>query len=181
MTTFSIALGISGSLIYQTDYKTSATGDFAQIRTGAKNWPLWPDPSIDYAADPNNYNDPRSIDDFWHAAVNGRGLYFSATNPTSVIAGLAGALAGITARVASSTGAGTSNLEPVAGDNFAYLANYTTQKWTGDVQAHEIDINTGIIQSPIIWSAQSLLDATTGNACDNRKIYLFRSGATNNL
>ena len=69
----------------------------------------------------------------------------------------------------------------MAGDNFAYLANYTTQKWTGDVQAHEIDISTGIIQSPIIWSAQSLLDATTGNACDNRQIYLFRSGATNNL
>jgi type IV pilus assembly protein PilY1 len=181
MTTFSIALGVSGSLQYRSDYKTAATGDFADIRTGAKNWPLWPDPSPGYYTDPTNYNDPRSIDDFWHAAVNGRGSYFSAGNPTSVIAGLAGALAGINARVASSSGVGASNLEPVAGDNFAYLAGYTTQKWTGDVQAHEINISTGAIESPIIWSAKTLLDASTSVACDNRNIMLFRQGATNNL
>ena len=181
MTTFSIALGVSGSLRYQTDYKTSATGDFADIRTGAKNWPLWPDPAAGYYTDPNNYNDPRAIDDFWHAAVNGRGTYFSASNPTSVIAGLSNALAGITARVASSTGAGVSNLEPVAGDNFVYLANYTTQKWSGDVQAHEVDPTTGVVQTPVIWSAQAKLDATTASACDSRRIMLMRMGATDNL
>jgi type IV pilus assembly protein PilY1 len=195
MTTFSIALGVTGTIKYVSDYKTSAVSGatdsppdirFADIRVGTDtagnvaNWPLWPDPSLDYT-NADNYNDSRSIDDFWHAAVNGRGLYFSAGNPTSVIAGLGGALAGITARVASSTGAGTSNLEPVPGDNFVYLANYTTQKWTGDVQSHEIDVNTGLIQAPVIWSAQSLLDAVVSNACDNRKIMLFRSGAANNL
>ena len=196
MTTFSIALGVSGTIKYVSDYKTSAVSGatdtpidtrFADIRVGhdtagnVANWPLWPDPAINYAADPDNYNDPRAIDDFWHAAVNGRGLYFNASDPTSVIAGLSGALAGITAHIASSTGAGISNLQPVAGDNFVYLASYTTQKWTGDVQDHEIDINTGLIQAPVIWSAQALLDGTVGNACDNRKIMLFRSGATNNL
>ena len=197
MTTFAISLGVSGTIKYVSDYKTSAVSGatdsppdirFADIRVGTDtavppnvaNWPLWPDPSLDYSND-DNYISPRSIDDFWHSAVNGRGLYFSAGNPTSVIAGLAGALAGITSRVASSTGAGTSNLEPVTGDNFVYLANYTTQKWTGDVQAHEIDVNTGVIQTPTIWSAQSLLDAKVSNACDNRKIMLFRSGASNNL
>ncbi len=197
MTTFSIALGVSGTIKYVPDYKTSAVSGatdtpidtrFADIRVGhdtaappnVSNWPLWPDPSLDYT-NANNYNDPRSIDDFWHAAVDGRGLYFSAGDPTSVIAGLGGALAGITARVASSTGAGISNLQPVPGDNFVYLASYTTQKWTGDVQEHEIDVNTGLINAPVIWSAQSLLDAKVGNACDNRKIMLFRSGALNNL
>ena len=113
--------------------------------------------------------------------MNGRGTFYSASNPNSVIAGLAGALAGITARVASSTGAGTSNLEPVNGDNFAYLASYATQSWTGDVQAREIDVNTGSIDTTVIWSAQALLDASTSGACDNRKIMLFRAGATNNL
>ena len=181
MTTFSIALGVNGTLRYRDDYKTAANGDFADIRSGASNWPLWPDPATDYVANPTLFNDPRSIDDFWHAAVNGRGTYFSAGNPTSVIAGLASALAGITSRVASSTGAGTSSLEPVAGDNFVYLANYTTQKWTGDVQAHEIDITTGAVQPTTIWSAQTLLDATVGAGCDNRRIMLFRAGATDNL
>ena len=57
---------------------STVTGDFAEIRTGAKNWPLWPDPLLDYS-NPDNYDNPKSIDDFWHTAVDGRGRYFSAT------------------------------------------------------------------------------------------------------
>ncbi len=33
----------------------------------------------------------------------------------------------------------------------------------------------------MIWSAQALLDTRTNAACDNRNIYLFRQGATDNL
>jgi Tfp pilus tip-associated adhesin PilY1 len=180
MTTMAVGLGVSGTLQYRSDYRTAATGDFAEIRTGPRNWPLWPDPALDYSI-PTSYNNPKSIDDFWHAAVAGRGTFYSAANPNSVIAGLAAALAGITARVSASTGAGTSNLEPVNGDNFAYLASYTTQSWTGDVQAREINVLTGAIDTTVIWSAQTLLDAATSGACDNRKILLFRAGATDNL
>jgi type IV pilus assembly protein PilY1 len=182
MTTFTIALGVSGTLQYRPDYKqgTATTGDFADIRSGVKNWPLWPDPALDYT-NKNLWNDPKSIDDFWHTAVNGRGSFFSAANPTSVITGLSDALAGITARLASASGAGTSNLEPVAGDRYVYLANYTTQKWTGEVQAHEINLSDGTVDPTVIWSAQSLLDAKTGAACDARKVLLFRAGASANL
>ena len=107
MTTFTIALGVSGTLNYRPDYKSGSvvTGDFAGIRSGAQNWPLWPDPLLETSL-PDNYgnkkslwDNPKSIDDFWHTAVNGRGTYFSAANPTSVIAGLADALAGIQARL----------------------------------------------------------------------------------
>ncbi len=182
MTTFTIALGVSGTLNYRPDYKSGSvvTGDFAGIRTGAQNWPLWPDPLLDYT-NKSLWNNPKSIDDYWHTAVNGRGTYFSAANPTSVIAGLADALAGIQARLASGSAAATSNLEPVSGDNLIYLASYTTRKWTGDVQAKEIDLGTGAINPAVIWSAQAQLDARARNACDDRNIYLFRQGATNNL
>jgi type IV pilus assembly protein PilY1 len=44
MTTFTVALGVSGTLAYDAQYKKATIGDFADIRTGAKNWPLWPDP-----------------------------------------------------------------------------------------------------------------------------------------
>jgi type IV pilus assembly protein PilY1 len=130
----------------------------------------------------------------WHTAVDGRGLYFSASNPTSVINGLSAALAGVNARVASAAAAATSNLEPVAGDNFAYVAKYVTQKWTGEVEAHEIILqdqfdpvthaltaSAGSISSSVIWSAQAKLDAKGRAACDTRTINLFRAGATNNL
>jgi type IV pilus assembly protein PilY1 len=189
MTTFSIALGVSGTLNYRPDYKSGSVvvGDFADIRTGVKNWPLWPDPAL-VTSLPNNYgntkslwDNPKSIDDFWHAAVNGRGTYFSATNPTSVIAGLADALAGISARLASGSAAATSNLEPVPGDNMIYLANYTTQKWHGDVQAKQIVLATGAVDPTVVWSAQAKLDTRAGNYCDARDIFLFRQGAANNL
>ena len=198
MTTFTIALGVSGTLNYQSDYTKATTGDFADIRcplnVNCKSWPIWPDPTTDYS-NTSNWNNPRSIDDYWHTAVNGRGRYFSAGNPTSVIAGLSGALAGITARVASGASAGASSLQPTAGDNFAFVASYVTSKWTGDVRAELIDLATGVIGTTTIdpvtlavvpgtpvWSAQARLDAATGDLCDNRAIYLLRTGvgATDN-
>ncbi len=169
MTTFTMGLGLSGTLVFKPDYRTSTTGDFADIRAGTKSWPV---PSAD---------SPTALDDLWHAAANGRGQFFSAADPDTVIDGLASALAGINARVASAAAAATSNLEPVAGDNFAYTAKYVTGKWTGEVEAHEINLDTGDVNSAVVWSAQTKLDAKAKNACDNRSIYLFRSGATDNL
>jgi len=169
MTTFTMGLGLAGTLNYRPDYKTATAGDFADIRTGVKNWPV---PSADA---------PTALDDLWHAAVNGRGQFFSASDPDTVVTSLGAALAGVNARVASAAAAATSNLEPVAGDNFAYTASYTTVAWTGELQAREIDLTTGFINTTPIWSAQSKLDSKTNSACDSRTIKLFRSGATNNL
>ena len=194
MTTFTIALGVSGTLNYRSDYRSSAatSGDFADIRNVVKSWPIWPDPNTDYT-NQDNWNNARSIDDYWHTAVNGRGQYFSAGNPTSVIAGLSGALAGITARLAAGSGASASSLQPVAGDNYAFVAEYVTSKWTGDLRAELIDLVTGtigtttidpttgaVVRGAPVWSAQGKLDAITGAQCDNRKIYLLRVGATDN-
>lgn len=169
MTTFTMGLGLSGTVAYQQNYKTATTGAFQNIRSGSANWPL---PVADA---------PTALDDLWHAAVNGRGQYFSAGNPDTVVNGLTTALAGVSARVGSAAAAATSNLEPVAGDNFAYTAKYLTQKWTGELEAHEIDLTTGTVNGTVVWSAQSKLDAKGKNACDTRSIKLFRQGATNNL
>ena len=110
MTTFVVGLGVSGTLDYRANYRSAwrLRGDFPKIRCvwpplataglGCTTWPVWPDPATaqdangDYA-NTDDYNNPKSIDDFWHTAVNGRGTYFSATDPTSVIAGVGGALA----------------------------------------------------------------------------------------
>jgi type IV pilus assembly protein PilY1 len=169
MTTFTLGLGLTGELIYDREYQTAKTGDFADIRAGAKTWPK---PVAD---------SPTALDDLWHAAVNGRGKFFSAREPDSVVAGLADALAGINARVASASAAATSNLEPVAGDNSAYTASYTTQEWSGDLQARSIDLSSGVVSPDKYWSAMEKLDQRVGTACDNRNIYLFRSTATNKL
>ena len=47
----------------------------------------------------------------------------------------------------------TSNLQPVAGDNFAFTAQYQTQDWIGDLKARTIDLGAGIVSSVELWSA----------------------------
>jgi Tfp pilus tip-associated adhesin PilY1 len=168
MTTFTLGLGLAGVLTYDANYKNSTSGDFQGLRDGTI---LWPNPIGSSTA---------RLDDLWHAAVNGRGQFFSASNPDSVVSGLSSALSGINARIASAAAAATSNLEPVAGDNFAYTAKYKTVDWTGELEAHEIDLTTGEVKTAVIWSAQAAVDATTGPLCDNRNIWLYRSGETNN-
>lgn len=160
MTTFTLGMGVPGSLVYRPDYKTAISGDFHDLRQGTK---IWPAPTTD----------PTKSDDLWHAAVNGRGIYFSASNSNAVASGLLAALSGVSARVGSAAAAATSNLEPVAGDNFAYVANYRTVEWDGDVEAREIDLLTGAVGTTAIWSAQTKLDTLTFDACDKRNIYTF--------
>jgi type IV pilus assembly protein PilY1 len=147
MTSFTIGLGLGGFLQYTPDYETSSFGDFPKLKQGTVNWPV---PSA---------NDPSALDDLWHAAVNGRGSFFSARNPQDVVDGLNTALQGLQARVAAGAAAATSNLQPVAGDNFAFTAEYTTIDWTGDLKARTLNLSTGALSSMPLWSAQSVLNA----------------------
>jgi type IV pilus assembly protein PilY1 len=116
----------------------------------------WPIPGMD-----NNGNGYISnIDDLWHAAVNGHGQYFSATSPTSLSTGLSNALATIASRKGSSAAAATSTLNPVAGNNYAYVASYTTVKWQGNLEARTIDVNTGVISDTASWCVESIVSGT---------------------
>lgn len=132
MVTLTLGMGIDGTLAYTSDYKTDAEGDFAGLKNGSKNW-----------SDPIGNTGPERIDDLWHAAVNGSGTYFSATNPTDLINQLKDALASIDVKVGAGAAAATSTLNPVAGDNFAYVASYTTGLWTGNLEKRSIDTDTG--------------------------------------
>ena len=165
MTTFTLGLGVNGTLAYSEDYLSGGSADYNAIVQGTKNW-----------LDPINNSGAERIDDLWHAAVNGRGIYFSAQNPDSLVSGLSKALAGVSARTGSAAAAATSNLEPVAGDNYVYIALYRTVKWDGDLQAKTIDPSTGVIAATPVWSAQPLLDAKV-----SRTIYTFDSSAANKL
>ena len=175
MTTFVIGLGVTGARVFDPNYKSTGAGDFADIRAGTKFWPV---PPLS-GATPVNLQ-PNTIDDFWHAAVNGRGQYFSADNPQSVISGLSAALVAIGERLGSGAAAGASASRLVEGaDNFAYFSNYTTQRWTGELEARVLDIYTATPSAVVTWSARDLLDAKTKVACDDRTIYLMRQGGAN--
>jgi len=183
MTTFTLGLGLDGQLKFDPNYKSQITGDFADLRTGAKGWPN-PNPSSSNTSVTSEQQ--ARIDDLWHAAVNGRGQYFSAKDPTSLALSLQTALTAIQSRLASGGAAATSTLEPTTADNLIVLPTYVTNEWSGDLQAYKIDVTPGSptygeVLPTLVWSAQTNLDAKTKAACDNRKIKLFRAGATDNM
>lgn len=172
MNTFTIGLGVSGTLAYDKNYLTQKTGAYADLKSGPLNWPS---PGNTNSTKDNSIGgDARNVDDLWHTAVNGRGQYYSALN-----AGLlAEAINGVVAAVKQVDGAGaaasTSSLELVAGnDNQVFRASYTTQVWTGDLQAFALNGKDAVIGARA-WSAQEQLDAATPA---NRKIYFNNSGA----
>ena len=148
VTQFTMGLGIDGTLMFQTDYLTAASGDYFDLKHGYNN-KRWPDPI-------NNSNEER-IDDLWHAAVNGNGTYFSAKDPDSIIQGFTSALNAIAAKTGAGAAAATSTLNPVAGDNTAYVASYTTMKWQGNLEARLINILDGTVSETASWCAENVL------------------------
>ncbi len=182
MTTFTLGLGASGYMQFASNYPNATSGDYFDVKNGTTANPSggicswqssgacnWPTPSS---------GEQTTIDDLWHAAVNGRGTYFSATNPASLNTGLSAALAGVSTRTGSSAAATTSNPNVTSGDNFVFSSTFTTQQWDGQLVRQQLDLTTGVVSSTIDWSAQSQLDSTTYTA---RTIYTFDAAASNKL
>ncbi|MFT7228258.1 MAG: type IV pilus assembly protein PilY1, partial [Methylophilaceae bacterium] len=133
MVTFTLGLGVDGTLAYDADYGPNVAGDFKEIYDGTKQWPQIVD------------NTESTVDDVWHAAVNGDGRYFSAKKTSDLIEQLREAISLIKASIGTGAAAATSTLNPVAGDNYAYVASYTTGYWKGNLERRLIDVNDGSI------------------------------------
>ena len=169
MATFTLGMGASGKMNYSPSYLTDSSGDYYSVWKGVTAHPAAATPVCSWQADGTTCNWPfpglsgggdgyiENIDDLWHAAVNGHGAYFSATSPTSLASGLSSALAAIASRKGSSAAAATSTLNPVAGNNYAYVASYTTVKWQGNLEARTINTSSGEISQAATWCVETLL------------------------
>ncbi len=180
MTTFTVGLGASGYMQFSPSYETAVSGDYFSVlngttanqasgicswqTSGACNWPV-----------PVS-NTQTTIDDLWHAAVNGYGSYFSASTPSALSSGLSSALAGVAARTGDAAAATTSNPNVATGDNFVFSSTFTSGQWDGELVRQQLDLVTGVISSTVDWSAQTLLDTNT-----SRTIYTFDPSTTNKL
>jgi type IV pilus assembly protein PilY1 len=171
MTTFTLGLGASGWMNYSSSYLNDTTGDYVSVKQESTANSAATPPACSWQADGTTCNWPfpgmtgsdgliANIDDLWHAAVNGHGAYFSATNPATLSAGLSNALAGINARKGSAAAAATSTLNPVAGNNFAYVASYTTVTWKGNLEARGINTVTGVVSENATWCVENVVAGT---------------------
>lgn len=152
MTTFTIGLGVSGTI------------PFSNEEGVAKNI-SWPSPSA---------NNARTIDDLWHASVNGRGQHYSAQNSHELTKAIQGIVTSMQEVQGAASASATSTLDLVQGeDNIAFEASYITGVWQGDLVAQRLDAVTAEIEvgSPK-WSAHEKLNARSSSS---RKIY-YKSG-----
>jgi type IV pilus assembly protein PilY1 len=182
LNTFTVGLGLRGTLSYDRNYLTLTTGDYADIVAG-RNGKEWPVPIGTVSSTPNTTN-ATHIDDLWHAAVNGRGQYFSATDPQTLSDAIGTTLNEISKETGSSAAASASSLTPVSGDNWVFLPSYSNSPtWYGDLRAFQFTtdaVTLGLIapdtsKDTAVWSAKSRLDAR--NLTTRPRRILFGNGA----
>lgn len=158
MNTYTMGLGIDGLMAYRKDYLTATTGDFVKITSGATgcSWESsmsavcnWPSPAA---------NDPSAVDDLWHAAVNGRGQYFSARTPQDAADGIKQALSDVVSVTGAAAASATSSPNITQSDNFIYSSTYETGYWDGEVVAQRIDYQTGAVLDNVEWRASDKLN-----------------------
>ncbi|MEY4978337.1 MAG: hypothetical protein RLZZ352_607 [Pseudomonadota bacterium] len=190
MITYTLGLGASGLMQYDPDYTNPSltSGDFFSIKTGQTANPTegicsWQNYGTCNWPKPVN-NEQTNIDDLWHAAVNGRGVYYSATDPASLSAGISSALNNINQLEGALASVALTNPNFAAGDNGVFEVSFKVGDWTGDLIKRLLTVSDGNVnlsETPE-WSALSLLNArvaTLGHA--DRAIYTFNSTADNKL
>ncbi|HVI57478.1 MAG TPA: PilC/PilY family type IV pilus protein [Luteimonas sp.] len=142
MTTFGLAIGQSGTLNPDTD--------LVSIKNGSK---YWPKPTSD---------SQETIDDLWHASVNGRGTFAAANDPTKFARALVDALATVAARTGSASNV-TANSTSFQSDTFVYQASYVSGKWTGELAAYAAS-SAGV-------AATATWKASAGIPTSKREVY----------
>jgi len=157
MVTYSVAFGVYGSL-NPADYDM-VNGPF----------PTWPNPTANFA---------NKIDDLWHAAVNGRGMFLSASNPTELVDSLVAIIRNIEARIGSAASVsinGDELYEKIRDDILMFQGTYYSDGWAGDVKAYRLDPHTGVVNTTDhVWSAADRLALKTW---DNRLIATYTGSA----
>lgn len=180
MNTYTLGLGVDGLMTYDPKYSPSpAPGtDFHKLITGATGCPwngggtyVWPNPNTEDNSGSAAYQS--RVDDLWHAAINGHGKYFSASDPLQVIDGLGKALSNIEVKLGAAAAAATSTPNVSQADNDIFAATFTTVRWYGELQGKKIDIITGAILPTVTWSASEQVGRKVSTDSDTRTIYML--------
>ena len=182
MVTYGLAFGVTGNLDprdYENDpgsenYLKCIDADKCELG----EFPQWPASAGGIAR-----RSKETIDDLYHASVNGRGRFFLAKDPQRLANALSKLADNIINRLGSSSSV-TINGNALYGhidDNvLIFQASYQTFGWTGDVKAYGVDTQTGDVLLEIDsgndrkegakWSAAESLKATAPGA---RKILSY--------
>jgi type IV pilus assembly protein PilY1 len=148
MRTYVIGFGAQGDVDFDTMVDYDVETAFA-----------WGDPTSD---------DTEKLNDLVHAALNGRGAYLDAGNPTELNTALEAAFNEFSTFVGTAT-AVASNAEEILVGSVIYRASYNVSDGSGQLIAQDISLNDdGLVElGDEAWSAAGELDSIT---YDNRVV-----------
>jgi type IV pilus assembly protein PilY1 len=184
MTTFTLGLGVRGRMVYSNRYPQDAAdkvaSDYTDVYYGNNATSsvtcTWRDALTTAGAAcnwPQAVSDSASaVDDLWHAAVNGHGKYYSATDPNELANGLAQTLKFIVdqPKPGTAASAATTNPKVTENNNYQFSSFFLSVEWSGDLIRQTKDLTTG--KPPVFdlmkrdpatfdWSSRDQLDAQT--------------------
>jgi type IV pilus assembly protein PilY1 len=139
MVTYGVALGVTGSI--------NPSTAFSAINSTPPGNITWPNPIGSNSA---------KIDDLLHAAVNGRGGFFSASDPDTFARELSGVLSSIVARATSAGTAAAASSAVLQTNSLLYNASFRSDDWSGNIEARALNSTTGQ-PGTLTWNAESLL------------------------
>ena len=162
MVNFTIGIGLTG-------YITQAgltwggdmySGSYASLVSGATPWP----------AANTSLNNPANVADLWHAAINSRGQFFSADDPSSLAAAFQTSINAITGSSGSNSALASNSTSLNLSNTVIYQAKFN-QDWSGTLLALPVSVSATV--GTALWDASTLIPAA-----GMRQIYTFNN-ATN--
>jgi type IV pilus assembly protein PilY1 len=175
MVTFAVAFGVSGTL-NPDDYEDDRTSANYMKKLTDGTYVVWPQVTGD--------RQPQSVDDLWHATVNGRGEFLNAGTPGQLREALTEILRNIGARKGGSGASVAVNgdwLYTRINDNediLIFQSSYSNEQdeWVGDVKAFGIHPVSGEVDSENPkWSAAAELQ---DKAWNTRNILTYNGTAS---
>lgn len=147
-------------LLTNCDFQAGCRGGGPCLEERLSRAPAWPQPIPGHAS---------TVDDLFHAAVNGRGFHFRDDHH----GGLEGAVGQVMAFVArQSAWYGNEHHGPqVVHDGGVYKASYHSDDWSGELHAFDYDPQSGQV-GELRWRAAAGLDIADADH-DTRRIVTF--------
>lgn len=145
LVTFTVGLGMTRAMNVTSPVDirwsggTYAGPGYQNLLSGAGAWP----PTYADA-------EPGNVYDLWHAAINSRGMAFSADRPQEMVASLANAMNRVLERESAAAALAT-NSTRLSTDTMLFQARFNSGDWTGKLTAYRI--NTDGTLGTTVWEA----------------------------
>lgn len=170
MVNFFVALGLRAFLGSDWGGDTYY-GAYFDFKSGARHWP-----------DTGTLSG--KVYDLWHAALNSRGQFFSADDPTDLVDALNAILGSIAERTAAASAPSLSSGSIVGGARL-YQARFQSGTWTGELLAFNLADGSGspcagaagTICTPAVWNARDQVNLQADAHSTQRRIITFKPSA----